>query len=289
MTSEYKIKKTVLCENAIRLFRFGYCEANAFFRRRQGYIMRTETFDQSDNEAFSGLIKAQSVAKANSGETETATGKKVPALVVIDSRTLFRECMARCLEQLWRGELRVVAVPSVQAWQAIADKVPASLILLGVFNKSSGDAVHLELKALREAANPVPAVVISDTEELDHILGSLEHGARGFISSNLSFDIAVEAMRFVKAGGTFVPANSLLMAQRSNKAMDEQPKTTAEFFTSRQVAVVEALRMGKPNKSIAYELNMCESTVKVHVRNIMKKLKAKNRTQVAFIANKMLR
>ena len=57
------------------------------------------------------------------------------------------------------------------------------------------------------------------------------------------------------------------------------------MFTSRQAAVVEALRKGKANKIIAYELNMCESTVKVHVRSIMKKLKARNRTEVAYIVN----
>jgi DNA-binding NarL/FixJ family response regulator len=53
------------------------------------------------------------------------------------------------------------------------------------------------------------------------------------------------------------------------------------------MAVIEMIRQGKANKTIAYELNMCESTVKVHVRNIMKKLRARNRTQVAFIANQM--
>ena len=57
---------------------------------------------------------------------------------------------------------------------------------------------------------------------------------------------------------------------------------------SRQAAVIEALRRGKANKIIAYELNMRESTVKVHVRNIMKKLKATNRTEVAYIANEMM-
>ena len=45
---------------------------------------------------------------------------------------------------------------------------------------------------------------------------------------------------------------------------------------------MDALRRGKANKIIAYELNLRESTVKVHVRNIMKKLKATNRTEVAF-------
>src|SRR3984885_6574425 len=52
--------------------------------------------------------------------------------------------------------------------------------------------------------------------------------------------------------------------------------------TAREVAVIRAIQQGKPNKVIAYELNMCESTVKVHVRNLMKKMKAKNRTDLAI-------
>jgi DNA-binding NarL/FixJ family response regulator len=58
-------------------------------------------------------------------------------------------------------------------------------------------------------------------------------------------------------------------------------------FTARQSAVVEAVRHGKANKVIAYELNMRESTVKVHIRNIMRKLKARNRTEVAFLTNNL--
>jgi DNA-binding CsgD family transcriptional regulator len=52
--------------------------------------------------------------------------------------------------------------------------------------------------------------------------------------------------------------------------------------TAREAAVVRALQQGKSNKVIAYELNMCESTVKVHVRNLMKKMKARNRTDLAI-------
>ncbi|NTJ10523.1 helix-turn-helix domain-containing protein, partial [Rhizobium lusitanum] len=49
-----------------------------------------------------------------------------------------------------------------------------------------------------------------------------------------------------------------------------------------EVVVAEALRRGKANKIIAYEMDLCESTVKVHIRNIMKKLNATNRTEVAY-------
>ncbi len=57
-------------------------------------------------------------------------------------------------------------------------------------------------------------------------------------------------------------------------------------FTCREAEVVRLLRQGKPNKIIAFELSISESTVKVHIRNIMKKLNATNRTQVVFLIQK---
>ena len=56
-----------------------------------------------------------------------------------------------------------------------------------------------------------------------------------------------------------------------------------EGFTQRQAQILDCLRRGMANKLIAYELKMCESTVKVHIRNTMKKLKAANRTHVAYL------
>jgi DNA-binding CsgD family transcriptional regulator len=67
-----------------------------------------------------------------------------------------------------------------------------------------------------------------------------------------------------------------------------QPSPSTEAVTSRELAVVRAIQQGKSNKVIAYHLNMCASTVKVLVRNIMKKLKAKNRTDVAIEARTVL-
>jgi DNA-binding NarL/FixJ family response regulator len=60
-------------------------------------------------------------------------------------------------------------------------------------------------------------------------------------------------------------------------------------FSPRQSQVLEGLRQGKQNKIIAYELGMCESTVKVHLRHIMRKLNARNRTQVVLLTNRMHR
>ena len=81
-------------------------------------------------------------------------------------------------------------------------------------------------------------------------------------------------------------ASSLRTACR--KRHPQRCRKSNGLFTARQAAVVEALRRGKANKIIAYELKMRESTVKVHVRNIMKKLHATNRTEVAYLANRLL-
>ena len=131
-------------------------------------------------------------------------------------------------------------------------------------------------------------MLISDDEDPDQIVKVLEAGARGFIPSNLPLTVAVEAMRLVRAGGTFVPASSLMAVRRSAEGAAAAKPAGNGMFTPRQVDVIEALRQGKANKIIAYELEMRESTVKVHVRNIMKKLKATNRTQVAYIAHEMM-
>lgn len=132
-------------------------------------------------------------------------------------------------------------------------------------------------------------------------------------------------MRLVHAGGTFVPASALrelnnrpgegerttpgpgagsndgiaagTMAARAgdrSEVLQPESATPAETasgglqqsLTPRQREVLCLLCEGKPNKIIAHRLNMQEGTVKVHVRQIMKKLKATNRTQVAFLARR---
>ena len=103
----------------------------------------------------------------------------------------------------------------------------------------------------------------------------------------MPMEVAINAIRLVLAGGAFVPAAALISSR--DEVERSAPGTGAKrIFTERQTAVIEAIRLGKPNKIIAYELSMCESTVKVHIRAIMKKLKASNRTQVAYLYHSSL-
>jgi DNA-binding NarL/FixJ family response regulator len=103
-------------------------------------------------------------------------------------------------------------------------------------------------------------------------MSSRNSAAYGEWKLTMSLKVVSEAIRLVQAGGMYIPASSLLAAQRPNEVRGAESNSRLSGLTNRQLAVLEAVRRGKANKIIAYELNMCESTVKVHLRNIMKKL-----------------
>src|SRR5262249_31244603 len=142
------------------------------------------------------------------------------------------------------------------------------------------------LRHVAQVLPGIPIVVLSDGEEFDNILSILRSGTRGYISTAMTLDVAIEALWLVQAGGQFLPATCV--TGLGDSAPESAGRIRPRIFTARQAAVVKALCQGKANKTIAYELKMKESTVKVHVRNIMKKLKAKNRTEVAYITNRLL-
>ena len=214
--------------------------------------------------------------------TDSGVAHDTPLLTIalIENRLFVRDCIARTLKLC--SEFNVVSFPSVAKWIEAGDVVTASFILWCISGRSDSQ-MQQEITLLAQRQKAVPIILVSDAEDLDHIIYALNEGARGYIPTSVSLEVAIEAMHLVNAGGTYVPASSLVAAHRSS----QEPGTPKRLgiFTARQAAVVEALRKGKANKIIAYELNMRESTVKVHVRSIMKKLKAKNRTEVAFLTN----
>ncbi|MCB1519304.1 MAG: response regulator transcription factor [Hyphomicrobiaceae bacterium] len=182
---------------------------------------------------------------------------------------------------------RVVTYPTVDRWLGSKDYENTSIVVYSIGRKLTDAAIEEEIALLTHSTEDIPMALLSDDEDLDDIVEALDHGARGYITTSLPLKIAVEALRLVQAGGVYVPASGLMAAKRAPDEASPQ-RFYNGIFTARQAAVVEALRRGKANKIIAYELNMRESTVKVHVRSIMKKLKAKNRTEVAFLANGFL-
>jgi len=200
-------------------------------------------------------------------------------IVVIENRSFMRGCIARSLKTAFSGNIQTF--PDVAAFIASARRSPSTLIFLSVPNWV--DEVEAKtLFALAEWAPDAPVVVLSLKDDLDAARAALGYGARGYVTMSMGFDIVIEAVRFVMAGGTYVPAQCVLARGAPSQPAMASVATDRGMVTERELAVMRAIRQGKPNKIIAYELNMCESTVKVHVRHIMKKLSARNRTEVAI-------
>jgi DNA-binding NarL/FixJ family response regulator len=225
-------------------------------------------------------------ASQNPANSETDTGEHV-TIVVIERRALVRECLTRSLKT--ESGYTVVSFATVDGWLDVCAHTSAALIVLCIAGKPNDPETHRQISRLSQQGNPPQTILVSDTEDPDQIVDAIGRGARGYIPTSEPLNVVLEVMRLVRAGGIFVPASSLMAARRLNDGDKAPQQSTNGLFTERQAAVVEALRRGKANKIIAYELNMRESTVKVHIRNIMKKLKARNRTEVALMANELMR
>ena len=208
-----------------------------------------------------------------------------PAVVLyIDRQQLSRDCVG---EQL-AGHLADWTVRSVMSIREVTSLADLSEVSIIVFNSHSGsfgsDEVKDEVMAIREAASGTPLIVMSDLEDTAEVRRSMEHGARGYLPAHLPLSHAMAAIRFVKDGGTYIPhcvLTSIVQEPSSTCLVDSDGGPVG--FSLRQLQVLELLKEGKQNKIIAYELGMCESTVKVHIRQIMRKLKATNRTQVVLL------
>ena len=215
-------------------------------------------------------------ADCSSMDASLAGGQDAPLVLIIESRPLLRQLLEGFVVS--SAQMRVVTAPSIKEWLRSGQRAQPAVILLSIPDgaRLPGSLSELMIPAHDQLAS-VPIVVQSNDRPGHQVLELLKIGVHGFIPTSVSTDVAVQVLRLVCAGGTFVPSSCLLL--------DKAPGASdgSGFLTGRQIQVVEAIRQGKPNKIIAYELNMCESTVKVHVRAIMKKLKARNRTEVAYL------
>ena len=156
-----------------------------------------------------------------------------------------------------------------------------------------------QLRDLSDALASTPVIVLSDRDEPEEVVAAFDNGVRGYVPTNLEPRLVVEAIRMVLAGGTFVPAEVMMRLRRKAQPDLHQDPTAQQVnpvahqdanqghWPPRQLSVLKLLVQGMPNKEIAHLLDMEESTVKVHVRHIMRKLGALNRTQAALCARRI--
>jgi DNA-binding NarL/FixJ family response regulator len=204
-------------------------------------------------------------------------------IAVIESRTFIRECIRRSVQSAFAQPVLTYSTAVELEQQHLLTSAQLIIFSWGAGNT---EASTNALKVLSKLAPRIPVIVLGYSNDSELAKSAIFHGAKGYIPVTMGFEITIAAVRFVLAGGTYAPMDCLLSRDPPGVMLSQPPGP--DHLTGRELAVIRAIQKGKSNKVIAYDLNMCESTVKVHVRNVMRKLEAKNRTDVAIKAQASL-
>lgn len=132
-------------------------------------------------------------------------------------------------------------------------------------------------------------VLISDQFDLKTVIDCLNAGAAGYIIKYTKSTRMIAALRLVALGERVVPSEFVDTIGGSGIEQALNTDADQEFeeakLSPRELDVLCCLMAGYPNKVIARKLEVCEATVKVHVKAILRKLNVCNRTQAALWAN----
>ncbi|MFT4131042.1 DNA-binding response regulator [Labrys sp. (in: a-proteobacteria)] len=196
---------------------------------------------------------------------------------------LHRTALMRCLTAS-ETALAVEGFKDVEVW-ASASLRANDVLLIASEHSPSIAAIGRDIGAILETAPAARILVLADVTTQAMLIALLKQGARGVVPSESTIDNVIFAARLVRRGGLFTP---LLEADRRKSATPdpkEQEQPLQALLTPRQLEIVLELRKGSANKDIARELGMSEFTVRVHVRNILRRLKARSRTEVVARTN----
>lgn len=136
----------------------------------------------------------------------------------------------------------------------------------------------VELIALLKAKYAIEAVLMISADDDPAVAYKARECARGFLNKQTPNDVFLRAVRHVMLGGTWY-SNDATYLQRAAHTR-EIPITADELGLSpRQAQILSMVLQGQPNKRIAQELGLSESTVKEHITGILQKLAVTNRVE----------
>jgi two-component system, NarL family, nitrate/nitrite response regulator NarL len=172
-------------------------------------------------------------------------------------------------------------------------KAQAELVLLHLGTDRIADEAHrVTFDTLAAELGPVPVVLLADRAGFEEMVAAVHLGARGVLPTTMEPAEAIQALWLVHAGGIFLPAKVVVDyfdGQPSTGHPDHWVKHEGKMceLTQRERQVLTLIQEGMPNKIIAHKLKLCQGTIKVYVRRLMRKLGVSNRTQAALVAHSL--
>ncbi len=201
---------------------------------------------------------------------------------LIDTNKLFREGMKRLFDS---SLFTVVGEAGSVQEGAVALETVATRPQL-VLVDPNGGADDLEtVRALRSQHPDIRIVILTGTLDTRLLSGALGAGADGYLMKDIACEALMQSLRLVMMGEKVFPTHlaALLVSGRAEDMGAEVP-TRRKGLSQREVQILHCLLNGNSNKMIANHLNITEATVKVHLKSLLRKINASNRTQAAIWA-----
>ncbi|WP_232314968.1 LuxR C-terminal-related transcriptional regulator [Oceanibaculum pacificum] len=208
-------------------------------------------------------------------------------LMLLESNKLFREGLKRLL---YESGFDVCVEESTLAGALDGLVINENLDLL-LFDpcelpgQSDGESSELYLQLRRAAPNT--KLVVLTTRICPQVFGTaLESGVDGFLLKNMSADALVRSLQLVMIGEKVFPTTlaAVLVSGGFGAISAARTAHSMKGLSDREIQILQCLLNGYPNKLIANELHITEGTVKVHLKGILSKINARNRTQAAIWA-----
>ena len=206
-------------------------------------------------------------------------------VLLVDDHELFRSGVKALLAR--QADIEVVGEAAngldgiKQARQLRPDIVLLDLHMPGVSGREAVRALTEELPGTR-------VLMLTVSEDAEDLLDTLRAGAAGYLLKNIDTDYFMDAIRRAADGESVVSPQMTSKLVRGlqaggNEAVARQSADKGKI-SPREREVLVLLARGASNKELARELDLAESTVKIHVQNILRKLNLNSRVQAAVYA-----
>ncbi len=201
-------------------------------------------------------------------------------ILLVDDHPMLRKGVRQLLEL--EDDLEVVAEAcSGEEGLRCANELNPHLVLLDLGMKGM-DGLECLQQLKKDQAVTSKVVVYTVSDDGNDVAAALKAGADGYLLKDMEVDKFVEKVREACQGKTVV-SESLVGALAENLRSHQPTEGTEQYssLTRREKAIIKMIAEGLTNKMIAKRLDIAETTVKVHVKNLLKKMNMRSRVEAA--------